>query len=133
MSTPVTTAQPTTTPAAPAPPPGRIGRVMARYKHDHQNPINNFLHVGVGWPMIAVAIFVVWWSWKIALALFLGAYAIMFMGHFVFEGNAPTILKNPLVVPALFWTIVKGLCLKLIGRRPTVAGTTSVTTNPQRG
>jgi len=89
---------------------------MAKYRHDHQNPINNFLHVGVGWPMIAAAIFIVFWSWKLALALFLAAYAIMFLGHFIFEHNAPTILKNPLVVPALFWNVTRGVACRLIGR-----------------
>ena len=28
----------------------------SRYRQDHRNPVNHFLHVGVGWPMAAIAV-----------------------------------------------------------------------------
>ncbi len=69
--------------------------LVARYRQDHRHPVNHLLHVGVGWPMAALAVLLVpfrpFWS----LALFLSAYAFMFFGHFVFERNIPTVLKHP--------------------------------------
>jgi hypothetical protein len=76
---------------------GRPGdvTVVSRYRLDHQNPVNHFLHVGVGWPMMALAVIIVpfrpYWS----IALFFASYAIMFFGHFVFERNVPTLFEKP--------------------------------------
>ncbi len=36
----------------------RQGGLVGSYRQDHQNPVNHFLHVGVGWPMVAVSILV---------------------------------------------------------------------------
>ena len=69
--------------------------LIGRYRQDHRNPINHFLHVGVGWPMVAAAVLLVPFRPLWSLALFLAGYAIMFFGHFVFERNVPTILKHP--------------------------------------
>jgi hypothetical protein len=73
----------------------RPAGLVARYRQDHRHPVNHVLHVGVGWPMAALAVLLLpvrpLWS----LALFLSAYAIMFFGHFVFERNIPTVLKHP--------------------------------------
>ena len=87
----------------------RFDRLVARYRQDHTNPINSFLHVGVGWPMVAAAVLLLpfrpWWS----LALFLGGYALMFAGHFLFEGNIPTILKHPTTPFVIAWAVIRGL------------------------
>lgn len=65
------------------------------YRQDHQNPVNHFLHVGVGWPAAAVAVILLPFQPRWGLALFLAAYAVMFFGHFVFERNIPTIFRDP--------------------------------------
>jgi hypothetical protein len=76
-------------------PASRFEQIVAKYRRDHTHPINNFLHVGVGWPMVAASLLLLpfrpWWS----LGLFLGGYAFMWTGHFVFERNLPTIWKYP--------------------------------------
>ena len=59
--------------------------LVAKYRLDHRNAVNHFLHVGVGWPMVAVAVLIVPFRPLWSLALFVSAYAIMFFGHFVFE------------------------------------------------
>ena len=69
--------------------------LVAKYRLDHRNAVNHFLHVGVGWPMVAVAVLIVPFRPLWSLALFVSAYAIMFFGHFVFERNTPTILSQP--------------------------------------
>ena len=83
--------------------------LVASYRQDHRNPVNHILHVGVGWPMAAVAVLLVpfrpFWS----LALFVSAYAIMFFGHFVFERNIPTVFKHPSTPFVVAWTVIRGL------------------------
>ncbi len=70
-------------------------RLSDEYRRDHQNPVNHFLHVGVGWPAAAVAVILLPFRPLWGLGLFLAAYAVMFFGHFVFERNVPTVLKSP--------------------------------------
>ena len=73
----------------------KFEQVVAKYKVDHTHPVNNFLHLFVGWPMVAASLLLLpfkpWWS----LWFFLGGYAFMWFGHFVFERNLPTIFKQP--------------------------------------
>jgi hypothetical protein len=69
--------------------------LVAKYRLDHRNPVNHFLHVGVGWPMVALAVLVLPFRPLWSAALTVCAYAIMFFGHFVFERNIPTIFKEP--------------------------------------
>lgn len=69
--------------------------LVASYRMDHKNPVNHFLHVWVGWPMVALSILIVPFRPIWSAILFVAAYAIMFFGHFVFERNTPTIFKEP--------------------------------------
>ena len=34
------------------------GNLVAQYRLDHSNPVNHFLHVAVGWPMVAISILI---------------------------------------------------------------------------
>ena len=54
------------------------GGLVAQYRLDHRNPINHFLHVGVGWPMVAISILLLPFRPLWSAALFVSAYAIMF-------------------------------------------------------
>ena len=94
---------------ASAAPASRIDRMVANYRKDHTHPVNSFLHLGVGWPMMAAAVLLVpfrpWWS----LGLFFLAYALMFAGHFLFEGNRPTILKHPTTPFVIAWAVIRGI------------------------
>ena len=83
--------------------------LMARYRQDHRNPVNHFLHVGVGWPMAAAAVLLVPFRPVWSLVLFLSAYAIMFFGHFVFERNIPTVLTQPSTPFIVAWSVIRGL------------------------
>jgi len=84
----------------------RLERIRESYQRDHQNPINNFLHVGVGWPIMAAAVIVAPFRPLWALGLFVLSYAIMWMGHFVFERNLPTIFRNPSTPFIMAWTVI---------------------------
>jgi len=84
-------------------------RLLAHYCQDHRHPVNHILHVGVGWPLAALAVILLpfhpFWS----LALFMSAYAIMFSGHFIFERNVPTVFKHPTTPFVLACSVIKGL------------------------
>ncbi len=71
------------------------GRALAEYRKDHTHPVNNLLHVGFGWPLILIALFLLPFRPLLSLKLVALAYAAMFAGHFFFEKNTPTILKRP--------------------------------------
>jgi hypothetical protein len=90
------------------------GTVVSRYRLDHQNPVNHFLHVGVGWPMMALAVILVpfrpFWS----VALFFASYAIMFFGHFAFERNAPTIFQKPSTPFVMAYAVMRDLLAGLV-------------------
>ena len=84
-------------------------RLVARYRSDHTHPVNHVLHVFVGWPMVAAALLLALVRPWLALALFLGGYALMFFGHFAFEKNTPTILKHPSTPFVIAWSVIRGL------------------------
>ena len=87
---------------------GWFGKRVEEYRRDHKHPINSFLHVGVGWPLVAAAILFAPFRPLWALGLFLGGYALMFTGHFVFEKNVPTILKHPTTPFVIAWAVIRG-------------------------
>jgi hypothetical protein len=87
---------------------------VARYRQDHRHPVNHFLHVGVGWPLAAVSVVVLPFRPLWAVVLFLTAYAIMFFGHFAFEGNLPTVLKHPSTPFVVAGSVIRRLCRRLV-------------------
>jgi hypothetical protein len=87
----------------------RFSKLVEKYRADHQHPVNHFLHVFVGWPMVAAALFLLPFRPLYSVALVVGAYAFMFSGHFLFEKNVPTILKHPTTPFVIAWAVVKGL------------------------
>jgi hypothetical protein len=87
---------------------GRL-ELSARYRQDHKNPINHFLHVGVGWPMAAISVILLPFRPLWSLGLFVSAYAIMFLGHFVFERNIPTLFRQPSTPFVLAYSVIRNL------------------------
>ena len=87
---------------------------MAKYRHDHRNPVNHWLHVGVGWPLCALAVILLPWRPLWSIALFLSGYALMFFGHFVFEKNVPTVLKHPETPFVIAWAVIRGMGASLL-------------------
>lgn len=92
----------------------KLDRFVTKYREDHRHPANHFLHLGVGWPMCAAAVILLpfrpFWS----LGLFLGGYAFMFAGHFLFEGNTPTVLKHPSTPFVIAWAVIRGMASSLV-------------------
>jgi hypothetical protein len=83
--------------------------LVGQYRRDHRHPVNHFLHVGVGWPLAAVSVVLLPFRPLGSLALFLSAYAIMFLGHFAFERNLPTVLKHPSTPFVVAGSVIRGL------------------------
>lgn len=100
---------------------GPIGRLVEKYRSDHQHPVNHFLHVFVGWPLVTVALFLLPFKPWLSVGLVILAYAFMFSGHFLFEKNIPTILKHPTTPFIIAWAVVrnlgKGSVKSVIGKR----------------
>ena len=83
--------------------------LTSRYRQDHKNPVNHFLHVGVGWPLAAISVILLPFRPLWSLVLFGSAYAIMFFGHFVFERNIPTIFKEPSTPFVVAFSVIRRL------------------------
>jgi hypothetical protein len=92
----------------------RFDRFVSKYREEHRNPINSFLHLGVGWPLCAAAVILLPFHpfWSVGLVAV--GYAFMFAGHFLFEGNTPTILKHPSTPFVIAWAVIRGLATKVI-------------------
>ncbi len=90
-------------------PTSRFDRLVSKYRQDHTHPVNHVLHVGVGWPMVGAALLLLPFRPLWSLGLFLGGYAFMFSGHFLFEKNIPTILKHPSTPFVMAWAVLRGL------------------------
>lgn len=82
-------------------------RLVSKYRQDHSHPVNHFLHLFVGWPLVAASIVLLPFRPLWSLGLFLLGYALMFLGHFGFERNTPTILKHPSTPFVIAWAVIK--------------------------
>ncbi len=92
-------------------------RLVARYREDHRNPVNHVLHVGVGWPIMALAVLLVPFRPPWSLGLFVLSYAIMWFGHFVFERNLPTVFRHPTTPFVIAWAVIRNLCRRVLGHK----------------
>lgn len=85
--------------------------LYTHYDKAHTHPVNRLLHA-IAIPLGFSSVVVVWWHWKIALALVPTAFALAWLGHLI-EGNKPAFLSNPAhVLVAPVW-----LLRKLVGSR----------------
>ena len=85
---------------------------IAEYARSHQHPVNRACHT-MGIPMIVISILllaaavVIPSLWRIGLALFLGGWAVQFIGHAV-EGQPPEFLKDwRFLFVGLRWWVAK--------------------------
>lgn len=88
-------------------------RLVAKYREDHQNPINHVLHLYVGWPLCALGVILLPLSPWYTLAGFAAGYAFMWTGHLAFEKNLPTIFKHPTTPFVMAWAVIKGMATGL--------------------
>lgn len=87
----------------------KFDNFVAKYKQDHSHPVNHFLHLCVGWPMVAASIICLPFRPLWSPGFFFGGYALMFFGHFAFEKNTPTILKHPSTPFLMAWAVIRDI------------------------
>lgn len=95
---------------------------VEEYKTKHRHPLNRLTH-SFGIPMIVLALPVVFFSWRWALALFVGGWILQFVGHAI-EGNQPAFFRNPVyLLVGPWWLARRALAAIGIGKAPTAAHT----------
>jgi hypothetical protein len=68
---------------------------MEQYDHEHNSPWNKLLHAA-GIPVIfAGIVLLVFFRWKLGLALFAGGWVMLLLGHRI-EGNRPAFFHGPI-------------------------------------
>lgn len=87
----------------------RFEQFVVKYRLDHRHPVNHALHVYVGWPLCALGVILAPFSLGWTLGLFAAGYVFMWAGHFLFEGNLPTIFKHPATPFLMAWAVIRGL------------------------
>jgi uncharacterized membrane protein YGL010W len=81
---------------------------MENYKAKHQHPANRMLH-NFGIPMIVISLPLIFFSWRVALTLFVVGWILQFVGHFI-EGNRPAFFRNPIyLLVGPLWLIRRAL------------------------
>lgn len=90
-----------------------LGEYMARYEREHTKLGTKLTHM-VGIPMLVASVPTVLVNPPAAAGLFVGGWALQFVGHYVFEGNRPAFYDDPyyLLVGPLW---VAAECLKFAG------------------
>lgn len=86
-----------------------LAEYLARYREDHQHPVNKALHT-VGIPMIVASLAVLPFNPLLAAAMFVLGWIFQFIGH-AFEGKKPSFLSDPtflLIGPLWFWKKLTG-------------------------
>lgn len=90
--------------------------LVEEWERDHRHPINRLLHFYVGMPLVGVGLFLLLLlDWRGLLAILAG-YVAMFTGHFVFEGNVPTILRTPLGFVGAGVYVIERIVVRPLGR-----------------
>jgi hypothetical protein len=64
--------------------------------------------------MAAIAVVLLPFRPVYAVGLFACAYAVMFVGHFAFERNIPTVFKQPGTPFVIAWSVIRGLVASLM-------------------
>jgi uncharacterized membrane protein YGL010W len=86
-----------------------VKAMMAKYREDHQNPVNRTLHT-IGIPMIVVSVPLMLAAPPVGIALFVIGWILQFIGH-AFEGKAPSFFSDPrylLIGPMWFLKKIRG-------------------------
>lgn len=89
--------------------PSRLDSFVAKYRRDHQHPVNHVLHVFVGWPLCAAGVLLLPFRPLWTLYGFLAGYAFMWSGHFLFERNLPTVFTHPTTPFVMAYAVIRGL------------------------
>ena len=109
-----------------------LHQYLDQYRSEHTKTTTKLTHI-IGIPMIVASIPTLPFNPVLAAGLFVGGWAFQLVGHYVFEGNNPSFLSDPvyLAVGAL-WVLIEllemvGVHLPVPDFGPRVASTTAET------
>ena len=77
------------------------------YKAKHQHPLNRLSH-SIGIPLIVISLPLFFFSWRLALVMFVLGWILQFVGHAI-EGNQPAFLSNPIYLLVGPWWLIRRL------------------------
>ena len=86
-----------------------IKSMMAKYREDHQHPVNRTLHT-IGIPMIVASLPLMLAAPPVGITMFVVGWILQFVGH-AFEGKAPSFFSDPkylLIGPMWFYKKITG-------------------------
>lgn len=63
---------------------------IENYQAKHQHPLNRLSH-SIGIPLIAISLPLFFYSWRLALLLFIAGWILQFAGHAI-ESNQPAVV-----------------------------------------
>jgi hypothetical protein len=78
---------------------------LTQYRSKHRHPLNRLAH-SIGIPLIVGSLPLFFFSWRLALALFIGGWIFQFAGHFI-EGNQPAFFRNPVYLLVGPWWLLR--------------------------
>jgi uncharacterized membrane protein YGL010W len=81
------------------------GSFVDNYKHQHRHPLNRLSHA-IGIPLIVASLPLFFYSWRVALALFVSGWILQLVGHAI-EGNQPAFFRNPIYLIVGPWWLVR--------------------------
>jgi uncharacterized membrane protein YGL010W len=94
---------------------------MEDYKAKHRHPLNRLTH-SIGIPMIVVSLPLFFFSWRLALALFVVGWILQFVGHAI-EGNQPAFFRNPIyLLIGPLWIARRALSTVGLAAKPAANG-----------
>lgn len=66
------------------------------FESDHRHPVNRAIHFWIGMPLVGLGLLLLALFLWYGLVLIGLGYAAMFVGHYRYEKNPPTVVRNPL-------------------------------------
>ena len=75
------------------------------YRSQHKTVGCKVTHM-FGIPMIVTSLVLFFFNWPLALGLFVGGWALQFIGHFVFEKNRPVLFQDPTNPFTYFYAVI---------------------------
>jgi uncharacterized membrane protein YGL010W len=79
--------------------------LVENYRIKHQHPANKACHF-IGIPLIVSSLPLFFYSWRLALALFVIGWILQFIGHAI-EGNQPAFMQNPIYLLVGPWWLIR--------------------------
>lgn len=75
------------------------------YRQEHRTVGCKLTHM-FGVPLIVASVITLFFTWKLALIMFVVGWALQLIGHYVFEGNRPVLFSDPSNPLTYFYAVI---------------------------